>query len=419
MTRAAWAALVVVALCLFVLSWSLLHHGSLGRGQITDTPTYQSYGDAIARGAVPYRDFKLEYPPGALPVFILPSLGHEGDLAAYDRWFDREMALCGCLALLGTALCLRALRAGTVRSAAALGFFGVSPLLIGSVVLTRFDLWPVALAVFALAALCWDRPLPAAVLLGFAIGAKLWPAAVLPLFVAWLVRTRGPRTAAVWTGGVVAVVAAIFLPFAVLAPGGIAHSFHAQLARPLQLESLGAAVLIAVHHFAGTTLHVTSSFGSQNVTGPGAHAAELVTTIAGVLALAAVWVLFARGSATRGRLAAHSAAAVAALLAFGKVFSPQFVIWLVPFVLVVGGLRSIAAGVLLAAVLGLTHTWFPHHYWSLAQRFAPMQSGELLARDLCVVALLVVLVWPGLQHEMVGEHRSRLEALQRVRVQID
>ncbi len=418
MTRAASAALVVVALCLFILSWSLLHHGSLGRGQISDTGTYQSYGDAIARGAVPYRDFKLEYPPGALPVFILPSLGHEGDRAAYDRWFDREMALCGCLALLGTALCLRALRAGPVRTAAALGLFGVSPLLIGSVALSRFDLWPAALAVFALAALLWDRPLPAAVLLGCAIGAKLWPAAVLPLFAAWLVRTRGPRTAAVWTAGVVAILAAIFLPFAVLAPGGVGHSFHAQLARPLQLESLGGAVLIAVHHVAGTTLHLTTSFGSQNLTGPGAQAAELVTTIAEVLALVAVWALHARGPATGGRLAAYSAAAVAALLAFGKVFSPQFVIWLVPFVLLVGGLRGLAAGALLAAVLGLTHAWFPHHYWNLT-RFAPTQSGELLARDLCVVALFVLLVWPGLQHEMLGEHRSRLEALQRVRAQID
>lgn len=419
MTRAAWAALVVVALCLFVLSWSLLHHGSLGSGQITDTPTYQSYGDAIARGAVPYRDFKLEYPPGALPVFMLPSLGHEGDRAAYDRWFDREMALCGCLALLGTALCLRALRAGPVRTAVALGFFGVSPLLIGSVTLTRFDFWPAALAVFALAAFLSDRPVPAAVLLGCAIGAKLWPAALLPLLAVWLVKTRGPRTAAIWTAGVAAVLAAIFLPFTVLAPGGIGHSFHSQLARPLQIESLGSAILIAVHHVAGTTLHVTGSFGSQNVTGPGAHVVEVVTTIAGVLALVAIWVLFARGPATGARLAAHSAASIAALLAFGKVFSPQFVIWLVPFVLLVGGLRGVAAVALLAAVLALTHAWFPHHYWALAQGFAPTQSGELLARDLCVVALFVVLVWPGLQHEMLGEHRSRLEALQRVRTQID
>jgi hypothetical protein len=418
-TRATWGALVVVALCLFVLSWSLLHHGSLGRDQITDTGTYQSYGDAIARGAVPYRDFKLEYPPGALPVFVLPSLGHEGDRAAYDRWFDREMALCGCLALLGTALCLRAARAGPIRTAAALGFFSVSPLLIGSVVLTRFDFWPVALAVFALAALLSDRPVPAAVLLGSAIGAKLWPAAILPLFAVWLVKTRGPRTAAVWSGGVAAVLAALFLPFTVLAPGGVGHSFHSQLARPLQLESLGSAILIAVHRVAGTTLHVTGSFGSQNVTGPGAHAVALVTTIAGLVALAAVWLLFARGPATVGRLARHSAAAVAALLAFGKVFSPQFVIWLVPFVLLVGGLRGVAAGTLLAAILGLTHAWFPHHYWALAQGFAPTQAGELLARDLCVVALFVVLVWPGLQHELLGEHRSRLEALQRVRTQID
>jgi hypothetical protein len=235
----------------------------------------------------------------------------------------------------------------------------------------------------------------------------------------WLVRTRGPRAAAVWTAGVAAVLAAIFLPFTVLGPGGVAHSFHAQLARPLQLESLGSAVLIAVHHLAGTTLHVTGSFGSQNVTGTGTRAVELVTTIAGVLALVTVWVLFTRGPATGARLATHSAAAIAALLAFGKVFSPQFVIWLVPFVLLVGGLRGFASGVLLAAVLGLTHAWFPHHYWDLAKGFASAQSGELLARDLCVVALLVVLAWPGLQHEMLGEHRSRLEALRRVRTQID
>ena len=419
MTRAAWAALVVAALCLFVLSWSLLHHGSLGSDQITDTATYQSYGDAMARGAVPYRDFELEYPPGALPVFVLPSLGRECMRAAYDRWFDREMALLGCLALLGTALCLRALRADPIRTAAVLGFFGVSPLLIGSVTLTRFDFWPAALAVFALAAVLSDRPAPAAVLLGAAIGAKLWPAALLPLFAVWLVRTRGPRSAGIWTAGVGAVLAAIFLPFAVLAPSGVGHSFHAQLARPLQLESFGSSILIALHRIAGTTLHVTGGFGSQNVTGSGTHAVEIVTTIAGLLALVVIWVLFARGPATGTRLVTHSAASIAALLAFGKVFSPQFVIWLVPFVVLVRGLRGLASAVLLAASLALTHAWFPHHYWTLAQSFAPTQSAELLARNVCVVALFVVLAWPGLQHEMLGEHRSRLEALQRVRTQID
>jgi hypothetical protein len=114
-----------------------------------------------------------------------------------------------------------------------------------------------------------------------------------------------------------------------------------------------------------------------------------------------------------------SAAAVVALVAFGKVFSPQYMIWLIPFVVLVGGLRGVAGSALLYAALVLTQTWFPSHYWNLAQRFAPTQVGELFARDLCVVALFVVIAWPGLQHEVFGEHRSRLEALQRVRTQVD
>ena len=337
MSRAGSAALIAAALCLFLVSWSLLHNGTFARGQITDTGGYQAHGDAIMHGQVPYRDFRLEYPPGALPVFVLPSLGHEGDRDAYDRWFDRLMAFCGCLVVVGVGLTLRALGAGTLRTAAALGLVAVSPLLTGSVVLSRFDFWPAALAVLALAAVLHERLALAALGLGAAIGAKLWPAVLAPLFVTHIWRTRGPRAAAAWLVGLVAVDAAIFLPFAVLSPGGLRASFHAQIARPLQLESLGAAVLIALHHVAGTSLHVVTTYGSQNLAGPGAHAAEIVTTVAGVLALATVWILYARQPADGERFVAHAAASVAAVLAFGKVFSPQFVIWLVPLVPLVRG----------------------------------------------------------------------------------
>ena len=140
MSRAAWAASTVAALGLFLVSWSLLHHGTFARDQITDTGLYETYGDAMARGHVPYRDFRLEYPPGALPVFVLPSLGHEGNRDTYDRWFDRLMALCGCIAIVGAALVLRAVGAGVARTTAALGLIAISPLLMGSVVLSRFDL---------------------------------------------------------------------------------------------------------------------------------------------------------------------------------------------------------------------------------------------------------------------------------------
>jgi len=420
MSRAGSAALVAAALGLFLVSWSLLHHGTLARAQITDTGLYQQYGDAMAHGQVPYRDFRLEYPPGALPVFVLPSLGHEGDRDAYDRWFDRLMALCACIAIVGAALVLRALGAGHARTAAALGLVAISPLLVGSVVLSRFDLWPASLAVLALAALLHERLTLAALALAAAIAAKLWPTVLAPLVVAHVWRTRGRRAAAAWAAGLVLVDAAIFLPFAALSPAGLQASFHAQIARPLQLESLGGAVLVALHHLAGTSLHVVTSYGSQNLDGTGAHAAETATTVAGGLALVTVWALYARRPADGERLVMYAAAAVAATLAFGKVFSPQFVIWLIPLVPLVRGRRGLAAGALLASALVLTQLWFPRHYWPLAQGFAQRESWLLLARDLAVLALAALLAWPRrLEHESLGEGRALLEALQRVRAQVD
>jgi uncharacterized membrane protein len=413
------AALVAVALGLFLASWSLLHHGTFARGQITDTGLYEYYGDAMAHGQVPYRDFRLEYPPGALPVFVLPSLGHESDRNAYDRWFDRLMALWGCVAIVGAALVLRALGAGPARMTAALGFIAISPLLMGSVVLSRFDLWPSCLVVLALAALLHERLVLGALALGAAIAAKLWPLVIVPLVFVHVWRTRGPRVAAAWAGGLVLVAAAIFLPFAVLSPSGLQRSFHAQISRPLQLESLGSALLVALHHVAGTSLHVVTSYGSQNLVGTGTHAAEVVTTVAGAAALVTIWVLYARGPADGERLVAYAAAAVAATLAFGKVFSPQFVIWLVPLVPLVRGRRGIAASALLAVALVLTQLWFPLHYWPLALHFAQRESWLLLARDLAIVALAAVLAWPRLEHEPLGESRPELEALQRVRAQVD
>jgi hypothetical protein len=415
-TRVASAVLIGVAIWLFLISWSAVHHGTLAKSQIKDTGLYEQYGDAISRGEVPYRDFGLEYPPGSLPVFVLPSLGHEGDRDAYDRWFDRLMSLCGALAVLGAGLALRALGAGPVRTAASLLVIGVSPLLLGSVMLTRFDWWPAALVALALAALLHERLALAALGLGAAIAAKLWPAVLAPVAVVWIWRTRGSRAALAWAGGVVAVNALVFIPFAVLSPGGLQHSFHAQIARPLQLESLGGAVLIAIHHVFGTRLFVETTFGSQNLIGAGTGAVEIATTVVGVLALLATWILFERGEMTRQRVATYAAASVAVVLAFGKVFSPQFMIWLIPLVPLSA---SIAANVLLVAALLLTQTWFPRNYWPLATDFHPPQSWYLLLRDLCVAGIAVVLGWPRSEHEPLGEGRSRLEALERVGTQVE
>jgi hypothetical protein len=381
--RAAAAAVAAVA---FLLAWWGLHHGWYERDQIVDLPVYERYGAAMEAGRTPYADFELEYPPLALPVFALPSLLSD-DSAGYRVWFETLMAACGVAAVLGAALVLRAVGAGRARTWAALVAVAVSPLLLGSVILSRFDLWPAALTVLALAALAARRLRLGAVVLGLAIAAKLWPAVLLPLAIL-LARRRSAREAAVAGSLCAAAVALAYLPFVLADPGGVLESLDRQLSRPLQIESLGAGVLLALHPL-GPALAVESSHGSQNLAGTGTDLLAAVLSLAQAAALVWVWASFARGPATPERLVRHAVAAVTAFVAFGKVLSPQFLIWLLPLVPLV---RSRTAAALLAAACVLTQLWFPYRYWDLALRLDGFVSALVLLRGLALVALLAVLL---------------------------
>jgi hypothetical protein len=82
-------------------------------------------------------------------------------------------------------------------------------------------------------------------------------------------------------------------------------------------------------------------------------------------------------------------------VAFGKVLSPQFLVWLIPLVPLVAGRRGVAAAGLLGAALVLTQVWFPFRYWDFADTFDPTVSVLVLARDLVLVGLVALLVWPA------------------------
>jgi hypothetical protein len=378
--RLASAALGVA---LFLVSWGLLHHAFYARDQIVDTPIYERYGEAMTHGEVPYRDFALEYPPAALPVFVLPALG-EGGSETYERRFE------GLMAALGVACVLLVAAASTSLWAPV--FVGIAPLLLGSVMLSRFDLWPAALTAAALALLVAGRFRLGLGTLGLATAAKLYPAVLAPIAIVHVWRTRGRREALICAAAFVGVVAAIVLPFAVVAPGGVWDAFWRQAGRPLQLESLGSGVLLAAHHLFGLGLTMESSHGSQNLAGSLADAVAVVSTVLQLAALVAIWVLYARGPATTERLVTASAAAVCAFVAFGKVLSPQFLIWLIPLVPLVRGRRGLEASALLAAALVLTQLWFPYRYWDLALEFDTAASWLVLARDLVLVGLTLLLV---------------------------
>lgn len=383
-------AVLAVAAGVFVTLCAALPSVWEGRAQISDIPVYQRYGDAVERGQVPYRDFRLEYPPGAVAAFALPSLVSSGP-RSYARAFSLEMLLAGLAGLAACVACLRALSARGARLLAGAAPLALAPVLLGPLALTRFDLFPAALTAVALALLLHGRNRLGAATLGIAVAVKLYPAVLVPLAVGWAWRRRGRREGLIVLGLAVGVALLVFLPFLVMAPDGVWWSLRRQLDRPLQIESLGAAVLLALHHAAGMPLGWSSSHGSQNLTGAVAVAAAVATSLVQLGVLGFVWWRFAgRVLPSATALAEASLAALLAFVALGKVLSPQFLVWLLPVAGLVGARLLGPSLVALAAACALTRGWFPDRYWGLVFHFDALASWLVLARDVALVALLAL-----------------------------
>jgi hypothetical protein len=385
--------LLVGAAGLFLVSMTSLHWGWYQHDLILDTVEYHRYGIAMAAGHVPYRDFPVEYPPGSLAAFGIPAIGKPG-FSLYNREFQVLMALCGIASLAAMCVALRELGASAERTAAALCFFALAPLALGSVILYRYDLWPAFLTVAGIAAVLARRQRLGFAAIGLGIAAKAFPAVVVPPAIVYVWRTRGRREALLCVGAALAVVVVVVVPFLALAPHGVGESISRQTTRPLQIESLGAALLLAAHHAGGLALTLDSSHGSHNLVGSLPRAFGAASSVLLALALAGIWIGAARGPATPDGLVRWSAASVAAFVALGKVLSPQFLIWLLPLVPLVRGRRGLAASALLGLALLLTQVWFPIRYFDLVA-FEPFPSWVLLARDVVLVALLVVLTAPA------------------------
>jgi Glycosyltransferase family 87 len=368
-------------------AWGVLHLSFFHRYQIVDTPVYHEYGEAMANGDVPYRDFDVEYPPAALPLFWAPTLAPE---ERYETAFELLMLVCAAAAVVCVALAVGAVGASTFRLMGAAALAGLAPLALGSVVLTRYDLWPAALTAAAAAALVSQRERLGLAALALGAAAKVYPAVLVPVALGYIWRTKGARAAAGALAVFFAVLALLVVPFAILAPDGLADSLGRQLGRPLQIESLGASLLLVAHRLGWYEPTVVSTHGSQNLAGGLPDALATVETLLQAAALVAVWALALRRDTGRERLLLALAAAVVAFVALGKVLSPQFLVWLVPLVPLVGGTAGLAAAGLLAASLVTTQLWFPTRYWDLVS-LGP-EAWLVLVRNLLLVALLGALV---------------------------
>jgi hypothetical protein len=377
-------AALLGACLLFVGCCSLPWVGLWSPDGIADTGLYGLYGGHIADGLVPYRDFFTEYPPGALVALAVPALPG----AHYVVWFKLFELACG----LGTLACLTSIlrRLGARRSTlyAPLAVAAVAPAVLGPIALNAFDYWVALLTTAFLAALVAGRTMTAFALLGAATAAKLFPVALLPLALLFVVRRHGPGA---WRRPLLtyaATTAAVCLPFAILAPGGLEFSLEQQVRRGLQLESLGASLLVIANKLGLYDVAYTPNLAYAQLSGSLAGAVATLSTVVMAAAILLVAWRYRRSDGDTIELVIAAAATLTGVVAFAKALSPQYLVWLVPLV-AAAWLRTRAAPVLLLWILGLTQIWVPSRFKELQDLEWPV--WVVLARNLLLVALFAVL----------------------------
>ncbi len=389
----------------------------------SDVTVYATYGEKVLDGDVPYRDFRMEYPPGATPIFVLPATrvvaggSTEGASWAplnaagrrYYRGFESlVLALLAAIVVL-TALTLRTLRRPARTVLLSLAVVASSPWLLGQVLTERFDVWPAALTAAALAAAVSGRQRLGGALLGLGAAAKLYPALLLPVLVIVVIRQRGVREAILVAGAAIGAAAAVVLPFAIVSFSGTWDALRSQFRGGLQIESFASSVLVTTSHAAeklgGLGLPSPSDLSTHaagggliriDLGGPGVDATKTVMNVLLAAALCLLWVGLLRSRRDpREDLLRYAAATVAIVLALGTVLSPQYLAWLIPLVPLVSGRRGMAAVLFLVVAAALTNVWIPDHYFDYQESLAAGPASLLLARNLALLAAAVALVLPA------------------------
>lgn len=390
----------LVAIPVYLVACAVPDGGLLRAARFRDVHVYQGYAEQLLHGSLPYRDVFVEYPPGAFAVFLPPTVFGADH---YNAAFKALMALCGAATIVLVALVLAELGATQRRIWLGVGLLAVSPVALGPISLNTYDAWPAMLTVLVVWLLLRGWELPAFGVLGLAVSAKVYPLVLVPLAAWFLWRHAGGRRVAVALGVLVLVAAAAVVPFAAYAPHGVFESFRSQASRGLQIESLGASVLLVLDRLGLYHAHVVETTGvaGRNLAGGTADAVAVLLLVLEAAAVASVWVLYARTRGARERLPLAFAAAVAGFLAFTKVFSPQYLVWLLPLVVAAGGVAAVA---LAAVAVVLAQVWF-FHYGALFRLEWPVWL--LFARDLAMVALYLALAVPLVRWKIRIPSRSK------------
>lgn len=362
----------------------------------SDPLLFIPYADRVLGGAMPYRDYALEYPPLALLPIVLPRLAAP-TADGYQTLFSVLSLVLACgLGVVLVWLARRGWSAGTPRET--LITYVSLGLASAPLVIWRFDILPALLTSLALVGVAARRPAWAGAALGLGAVAKIYPALLMPVVIVFYLANRQVKSAGLLVVGFTVAAGVVLAPF-VLFAGSSAFSFLGyQNARGVEMESVLAGIVLLAHTVTGAVANVNWGFGSFQVASPLIQSLAipfLATEVALLFGLLAGGAFSFRsdaiqfGSVRPRTLINYLLATLLLAIIVNKVLSPQYIVWLLPF----GALLPWRQSLVLLIAFALTTVVYPLGFNGLVS-LDPAMIFILNIRNLVLVGLFVWLMVP-------------------------
>lgn len=378
-----------------------------------ETALYYGYAQQMLGGNWPYSDFSAEYPPVAMAIFLIA-----GILSWNATSFEIVYGIMTALALLmGSYLIYRIVENYTDRPKHIVWAFLLFLLIMYSHVFDRYDIFPVVMVLGALYCLVFlkGKETLGWILLALAVMTKLYPAVLAPVLAIWMIRNG--RLREVFKGAVICIVVCVMcmVPFFIADPSTAFSyvTYHSE--RGLQTESLPASVIELLSMVGLTDISYVFDYGSYNIHGavPDAVAKFIIPLMA--VCLIALLVIYWMSSGRRDR--SEKSVIVACMTAtlifviINKVFSPQYIIWFLPYLIILMGMypeSSMTIGKVALVLTILTHVQLTLNLqmYYRTGAFGPIGILLLLIRNIIVLLLL----WACMKACAKGSYVPEVEA---------
>ncbi len=297
---------------------------------------YDNISQLLDNHLMPYSEYTLEYPPLSLAFLIIPKL-LSWNFESFAVFFSIEAVIAAFFCFLFV-----------MKISDRIGFNRLAALLIiiltivaaNKFIVSRNDIFAVLFVVISMYLFMRKNYVSSSILLTCATFIKIYPIILIPIFAIILFTKKDWKNTAIFFIIAAVVGLIIELPFLINDPSSAFAYLTYHSDRGLQVESVTSSLLMIVNLFFPIIDGIEVKYGSLSLIGdiPDAIAGVMDYLLMGALVLSALFMIYRLWSQKNDEkkefqmLALMSIIIVSIFIIFSKVYSAQYVLWILIYV---------------------------------------------------------------------------------------